>query len=819
MRTDFMLLCLLSSVTLHGQASIDGTCLAADQSPLPYATVVLLHPDSTLAAGVVTDEAGAYHFASVPIGTYRLHISAVGHQSWTSEPFHVRSPGEHLAIGTSVLPEATVQLDGVVVRGEKPLFQREADRTVVNVSESLLSQGSNALQVLERAPGVTLDHRNQQFMLNGKSGVTVMLNGKLLRLPAADVMAMLRGLNADQLEKLEIIDAPSAQYDAEGSGGILNLVLKQEQDDGTHGSAAVSVGYGWGEKGTASVNLAHNRGATRLSGNYAVMHDRSFHQWFARSTQDMPTLGGALDVDFLNQNRRTQNSHNFRFGLEHDFTERTTLGGDLTYNQAHNPASVYSFAHYRSEPDSVLVMRSTVEGQNRWRNLDAHVYLDHQLNEGQRLTGEVDYLYYQNASPNQVHNAFSNREGVPVRPEGAAFRSELRGTSQTGMHIGVVKLDYVQPLNPRLLWQAGGKGTFSANATRAGLAHYEPQEGWLDEARTASRLQVRERIGAGYTSFQWQPRATTQLTAGLRYEYTDRHIRQADGITLRRQHNLFPSLLLSHQLADASRLNLSYTKRISRPTYNDLASYLVYTDPVSVFTGNPLLRPVITHALTLGVQVRGYAVSLGYSYDDRPIAQYQMTRNAEGTLMYVSPQNLAYQHNLTLQATLPLQLTPWWSATHTLIGSGRQFQLAHTEQPAQKIYGTFSFNGSHTFLLPARFALELSGWYHAAQYNGSVRVDGMGQMNAGLKKELGERGGTLQLTVTDLFKTLRITSYFGRVTEEVFSLQSEVYSRTESSLSRIFRLSYAYTFGRQGTPPKHQRPTGSEEERGRIRNE
>jgi hypothetical protein len=284
----------------------------------------------------------------------------------------------------------------------------------------------------------------------------------------------------------------------------------------------------------------------------------------------------------------------------------------------------------------------------------------------------------------------------------------------------------------------------------------------------------------------------------------------------RKLSKLFPNITFTKKLNEHSELQLSYTKRISRPSYNDLASFVTYNDAASVITGNPLLKPTITNIIRLGYNYKYYSFAVFFSRDEHPIARYQLTASPSGELMYVSPQNLQYQNNITFQTNLPFKVTEWWNMNYGFAGGLRQFKLEHTREKVKKNYFGYNVYGSETFKLPQGFSAELSGWYNGASYDGSKKVDGFGSVNLGIKKDLKNNKGSFQLSVSDVFMTMNINNYFGALTEEAFSLKNHFSFNTESRSFPIFRLTYSRSWGNNNSKGLRKQDNGSREERERV---
>lgn len=800
-------------------SQLSGKLTDAENQPIPFANILLLNArDTALVKGTMTNDMGEYEIENTSPGNYFLRYSAIGFQTYNSPAFELTARQERKTFGIQMMHEDTQQLEELIIQAEKPLYQQQTNGMVVNVESSVLTKGSSALEVLERSPGVIIDHRNSSISLNGKSGVMVMLNGKLMRMPANQVVTLLNGMNANNIEKIELLTTPPVRYDADGNAGMINIVLKKNEEYGTQGSVALTGGYGWGEKASTSTNFTHNTGKISLYGSYAFSHDRSNSDWYATSTQNMPALGGELSVNFWNLSKPTSNSHNATLGLEGS-VGKTNLGGSITYNHSRVNADIFNRGEYVSEPDSFLLMKTNIDALNRWNNIITNVYVEKEIREGEKINLDIDYLYYKNENPTEVYASFLNNEESEVVPNGNIFATRQRGISNTPIQVGVVKLDYVKQWHPNLKFEAGVKGTYTQSSSLSKIETLTDGQ-WESNPRTSNDIDIQEGIGAIYSSFQWQISPTTQLEAGARYEYAEMHTKaEKEEYNIDRKYgNLFPSLFFSKQLNEKSEVQFSYTKRISRPTYNDLASFMLYTDPMSVFTGNPALKPTITHNLKVGYNFSGYAISILLSHDDNPIVGNQLSESPARDLMYVSSQNMDYQNNLTFQTELPFHMTEWWNMHVGFVGGWRQFKLSHTKEKFEKTYFGFSLSGSQTFALPANFSLEISGWYNGPSYYGSVKFDGFGMLNAGIKKEFTNNMGSLQLSVTDLLQSMNIHNYFGRLTEEAFSLKSHVNFHAESAKAMIIKLTYSKSFGNNQVKSKTKRDSGSKDERERIRN-
>jgi len=692
----------------------------------------------------------------------------------------------------------TIQMKEAVVRGVRPPVQQTAEGITVNVENSILSKGSTVLEVLERSPGIIIDRRNNNISLNGKEGVMVMLDGRLMRMPVSEVMTLLQGMSADDIEKIELLTSPPSKYDAEGSAGLINIVLKKNRRRGTNGSLSLTGGYAWAEKGVANINLSHATQRWNIYGSYTYSHDRTYSDVYITSTQDFPVLGGPMSVIFMDTTRATHNNQNITASVEARITPKTTLGVNLVYSRSSNPLYAINNAGYNVLPDSLLSFEGHVRAGNVWNNLVSSVWLERKIKEREKVSVDVDYLRYYNNNPSVIQSLFTDKHGNQAGANNdSLFSPQQRGQANTIIQVGVMKIDYEVSLSKKVKWEAGVKGTYTRSESLSGLESVVGGE-WVHRSEAANDIVMKEGIGAAYTAVTLQPDASTRVSIGARYEYARTRMRdqRTDKITIDRSMGaFFPSLFFSRKLAESSELQLSFTRRISRPTYNDLASFVGYVDPVALFTGNSFLLPTVTSNVKLGYASKQYSFSLLLSRDDHPIVGTQLTESPAGDLMYVSPQNMRYRNSITLQANLPWKVNSWWNMNYSLVGGWKRFREDYTSQPLVKTYWGYSLNFTQNFLLPRNFSAELSGWYNAPTYEGTIRIERLWSLNMGIKKELKNNAGVLQLSVSDVLRAMQVRVKFGALTREAYGTISNVAVNTESRTFPVVKLSYTRSFG------------------------
>ncbi|WP_295122877.1 outer membrane beta-barrel family protein [uncultured Chitinophaga sp.] len=805
----FMLsFCLLFLQQIHAQ--VTGRLVTVAGQGLPDANVLLYKAvDSTLVKAAVTDRDGRFSIIAPP-GRYLLQCGSIGYLTWHSAVFDFTDSKE---MGRLLMDERPRQLGGIEIISEQPLFRQQPGGLTVNVQNSVLTKGSSVLEVLERLPGVVVDQHNSGITLNTRPGVMVMINGKLQRMQFAQLLAYLNGLRGDDVEKIELLDTPPAKYDAEGSGGLINIVLKRNKRPGINGNTSISAGYGTGEKASLNAALSYNRQMADLYGSYSYARNRSYNRYDVTGFHDIPIMAPHTAFIFQTTHKPLQQDHNATLGIDLRPSAKFSTGGSMQFSANRSIGTTASHGDYVLPPDSILTVTTAVQTSSRWRNVALAAYADRQLLHGGQLGFSADYLYYRNRNPSAMQNAYLNEYGQPALLANDSFYApQHRSQVNTRIQIGVLALQYTQPITQHLKIETGIKGTFSGSHSRSGINSLVNGE-WRKRAVT-SEYHMREGIGAAYATGTIVINPKNNLVIGGRYEYVHGDVTSPGAkqpVLKRRQGLFFPNLSYSYKASETADWQASYSKRISRPSYNDLASYVSYNDPVSVFTGNPQLRPAINHQLRVGFNTRGYAFSINASHISDAIVYSQIGYGPDKTLAYFSPRNLDYQQQLGLQANLPFNPLAWWSMTYNLAANINRLSVPYTEVPVKKTYPFASISFTETFRLPYGFTTELSGRYASKHYYGSIEVRGLSILSLGVKKDLWK--GTFNLVVTDVLRINRNNSLFGKLTREAFGLDTDVLIYPEHTVATVAKLTYSRNFG----TGERARKEGAGDERSRVR--
>ncbi|HTF31036.1 MAG TPA: outer membrane beta-barrel protein, partial [Flavitalea sp.] len=508
---NLLLSVVLLSITHISMCQVQGKVLTGTGQPVVQASVRLLHAsDSSIIKSGLSNNEGIFKLNHSERGKYVLQISSIGFITW-SLMIEMPMPGD---IGAVVLKEDLQQLAAVTVKGTKPLFQQSAFGMTINVERDMLSKGSSVLQVLERSPGVVIDHRNNSIALNGKSGVMIMLNGKLMRLPMDQVTRLLNGMSADEVVSIELLTTPPASYDAEGSAGLINIITRKSKKQGLTGSVSISGGYGKKEKNTTGFNLTRTAKKTDWYGSYSWSRKYSYSDLFIISGQNMPVLGGQMEVISSTTTQILRKTHDVSAGIDSRPDSTIKLGASIIFNGSAADSKDHTQAVYAVVPDSLLLFNGTVKGENRWRNIIASAYASKQLRNSGVLRLDLDYLQFTNHNPTQVYNSFLKSDSSIAGSNNDTLFSPLQqGFANTTIRAGVAQLAYNRQLNPKTKIESGIKWNTTQVSSESGIAS-QVNGSWAGRNETTNSLAMNESIGAVFVSVSTPIDSSTRLTAG-----------------------------------------------------------------------------------------------------------------------------------------------------------------------------------------------------------------------------------------------------------------------------------------------------------------
>ena len=663
MKTTYKILIILFAVLQSGlalaqvakpTAKITGTVLDEKGATMPFATVSLLKAkDSSLVKGALTNENGVYNIDRVNSGNYVVSVSVIGYTKLKSKAFVVNAAD--IVVPTLKLSTGIKALKEVTVTGSRPLIERQLDRTVMNVENSVLAAGNSAMEILERAPGVSID-KDDNISLKGKQGVTVMINDKLTYLSSAQLATLLRSTDGTTIQSIEIITNPSAKYDAAGNSGIINIKLKKNKQSGTNGSITTGVGYGAYWKDNSSVSLNHKDGALNVFGTFSHNDNKRANELdLKRIVTD--SIGGKTYFNQFSAMPHVNHNNSYRVGADYDLSNKNTIGFLVNgYFNAENDVNNNN-TYIGTQPNVVSSYQNTTSQINQTYdnfavNLNDRLKID---TNGQALAIDLDYSKFNNNSIAQYNTNF-------YAPNGAINGTPvlLRNQTPSIITIRTAKADYTYPITKTLKLETGAK--FSDVKTDNNLQAQRNINGtYINDTTLTNRFVYDEKISAGYINLG-QTFKKTSIQAGLRAEYTTSDGTLVGAPPVSRSYvDFFPSVFINHTINDKNEIGLSYSRRIDRPGYDDLNPFIYYLDQYTYSKGNPFLNPQYTNNFELNyTYAKTINVSLGYSQTTDAITQLIVT-DPKTKATYQTTYNLQTQNNYNLNINSPYTITKWWT--------------------------------------------------------------------------------------------------------------------------------------------------------------
>lgn len=793
---------IFASFSIFGQNSFDisGIIEENNGNPIAFANVLLLKAtDSTLVKGTLSEDNGEFAFANILKGKYFLQGTLLGFQETYSEIFELNSNLTNFNL-TMNMGEA---LNTVIVEATKPLFQQKVDRLVINVASSIVSSGGTALEILERSPGIVVNRQNSNISLIGKEGVVVMINDKISYIPNSALVQMLQGMSADNIESIELITSPPANLDAEGNAGYINIRLKKRTDLGLNGSYSLSYGYGNGDYTNDNTNFNFRNNKINIYGTYSFSIDS--RNQIGKAGREYLENGNNLYSLTLSDRDSRQRNHNLRFGLDFQPSDNTILGFLITTFDNRWSMDAINDNEERENGLSTRFVELLNSEINHKKHYGINLNFKHNFTEESFISIDLDYLNYKFNNPTDYTNSFFDGNKVFTNEE------LLISRKKTPLDTWVGKFDYSKQLDGNLKLEFGAKTV--RNNLENDVSIEDLVNGvWVVDPSLTNIAVLEESIYAAYGSGEYSVSEKTNIKFGLRYEFTNTFLEtNTDGAVVDREYGeWFPSLFLNRQFNEDLSMSLSYTRRITRPTFDDLAPFVIFMDPNTFISGNSSIQPAFSNSYSYGLNYNSYFLSIQYTYEDESIASFQ-ERIDEGTgRLIMESANLDYIKSLALTLGVPIKISNWWRTQNNINLIKQKARSFYNEEPIEVDLGNFSINSSHSFKVSNKYSMELSGFYNGPSLFGIAELEAQYSINLGAQYRLNDKWGTVKLSVNDILDSMKWE--FGT---NLPDQNIRTYNTWDMS-NRTFMVTWTRNFGNNELKSSRNRETGSEEERRRV---
>ncbi|MCW5923568.1 MAG: TonB-dependent receptor [Saprospiraceae bacterium] len=800
MKKTLLLLALCcASLASFSQVAISGKVTDESQQPLGFATIALVNAqDSQLVKGTLSDASGLFSIANVPPGQYRMLSNLVGYATQYTEPFIVQADSKNVTADITLRPAENMLGEAVVV-AKRPLFEQKPDRLIMNVSDSPVASGGSALEMLQKMPGVLVVQ--DRVTLAGNANVQIWIDGKPSQY--ADMNAVLRDLPGDQIDRIELITQPGAQFDAAG-GSIINIILKRNANLGFNGTAALTTGgsiYDQTDANTddrayyrvnPSLSLNYRKGQWNLFGSYSYLHRTSF------SVINVKRFIGEEVYAQRNYNPSTWEVHNYRFGADFFATPKTTIGVLLRGFDRTGDSRANNVTDVFNQDQSQLIGSFTTLNDTRSARSNffgnANVRHEFDTKTGHALNLDFDYSQYQINNVSRL-NIFQNELGSPES------RSEQLLDQPIQIYVG--KVDYSLPLDSTFKADIGAKSSFATIDNDLKFLRGST----IDPGQSNDFL-YKENINASYLNLS-KKLARFDLNAGIRAEQTIISGETAGETVLDRNYlQWFPSASVLYKFGPHFGLQSSYSRRVNRPGFQQQNPFAFFIDSLTFQQGNPTLRPEISNNAQLAL-----------TYDNQPFIRISHSKtddviinNAprlEGTKTFTTAANLATYNRWAFELNFPIKykkLIDGFGGNQFILNA---YDAEYLDTRFQRSKWNWLAYWQVNVNLPSEFKVELGGWYMTKFLDEFFDIGAMGGLNLGVSKTFWDKRGRLSLSLSDILYTQFSNVYVNYANIEVDFLQ-----RNDT---RNARLTFSYRFGNTDLKGARRRDTSSDTETSRVK--
>jgi hypothetical protein len=795
----FLLNFTLFAFVSNAQVEVQGKITDEKNAPLPFVSVALLSAkDSTLVKGALTDESGNFSIPSVSEGNYLILTTSVGFEKNFSEKFSIKADSKTATVDFK-MKEATKMLNEAVVTATRPLFEQKADRLVVNVANSPIAAGSTALEILKKVPGVVLIQ--DKVTLGGNKNVQVWIDGKPS--PYTDMNEALRNMPGDQIDRIELISQPGAQYDAAG-GPILNIIMKRNAELGFTGTASLSLG---GFRVNQSDMGAGNRNYYRLNPSLNLNYRSGIVSLFANMTYNQGDYFTIIKTSRYIQNQvfvgsnfeeTDYNYRNLRLGADIYATKKTTVGvilrgwGRTGLGKARSLTK--AFNSNQTAQLNAFITDNTSDSRRSGYSSNFNVKHDFDAKTGHTFNFDMDYNRFNYRSINDLSI---------YKTEVNSLRSASQQDVNQPVDIFVAKADYSRPIDTTMKVETGWKSSFATVDNQ--LKFYRAKE---LSARESNDFLYKENINAAYINMSKKFKKL-DINAGLRAEQTIVSGKTLNANVLNRNYlQWFPNASLLYHINQHIGIQAAYSRRVNRPGFEQQNPFSYFIDSLTYIRGNPQLLPEISNEGKLSVVYDGQPfISI-----EHKVVNDVIINNApqvEGTRTFTTAANLANFSNWNFQLNFPIKLGKWLDG----YGGNQAIYNAYNAE-----YQGFTYNRSKwnwlaywgvTAKLPADIKVEIDGFFITKLLDEFAVVNSLGGLNIGASKTFWDKRGRLTLNFSDILYTERSNA--------VIDEQGIRVDYSQREYSRNARLTFSYQFGNTKVKTARNRGTGSESETSRVK--
>jgi len=772
--------------TPKGNSKISGTVSdSAAAKPVEFASVALVNAaDNKVIDGTVADVDGKFEITSIAPGKYKLLISFLGFKDKSVNNISIEK-GKDINLGQIQMAANTKTLDEVTITGEKSMVEEKVDRLVYNAEKDITSKGGDASDLLRKVPMLSVD-LDGNVSLRGSSNIRVLINNKPSTIIASNVADALKQIPADMIKSVEVITSPSAKYDAEGSGGIINIITKKNNLQGL----TLNIDSGVGNRGTnLGLNGSYRKGKMGFTlGGFG----RAFYNK-ATSELNQETKSGS-DIFGTKQSSDAKDRGLFgQYSLGFDY--------DLGKNQALSAGVRYGTRNFIQKQnltiDQFTNSVSTASSDRKVDRKDLSGTVDVNVDYVRTFKPQQEWSFSTLYSRTNLTNNFNTDLLTPSGSVG----SKLKNVNENFNTEFTLQTDYQTPIKKNQLLEFGAKGIFrTVNSEYKYLMAGESGDFTINPDNPSGALNYNQNVAAGYVSYTLTTKNKYTFKAGTRYEYTGINADMGDkgAVNIPSYGNLVPSINVSKNLTDATTIKAAYNRRIQRPGIQQLNPNVNLANPQSISTGNPLLNPELTDNFEVGLSTNIKKTYLNVSAFARntnnSITQIRTTVDTLAGAIVTTFENIGKQSAYGMNVFANVYLTSKWTVNGSvdLLQSHMEGQTVNEDGVSEAVSNSgFNYGGRLMSQLSLKkgWGLQAFGFYRGREVQLQGTRTGFYMYSLGFKKDFANKKGSIGFGAENfLTKGVKFTS----------DLKSPILAQSSQTqlYNRNFKITFSYSIGK-----------------------
>ena len=792
MKLNLLFILLLLSPALYGQHQLEGKVVDDKNQPIFFSTIVLYQKaDTSIVQAVTSEEDGTFRIDQVADGDFMLQVTMLGFEASSFEGLSLPAD-QGKTFHFKLEPDVQV-LDEVVVTSKLPLIEQKADRLIVNIENSLLGSSGTLMDALKSVPGMITSTNG--IRLAGQSNLTILINGKSTQF--MDIASLLQSIPAQNIKQIEVIHQPGAEFEASGTGPIINIILRKNKLLGTNGRIGGRVNNDFKLLYWTGLSLSHYQGDVNINSyiGYATSAQRD-NLTILRNVNDDSYLQTSINPNILN-------SFGSNLSVDWEISDKQSLGVAGQYwsadkDQTQRSTTAVDFASIENE-DIALVTENIQDADWSYYVINPYysIFFDtsaHKL--------DIDYSRFGFEA-----NSFNEISSVNTLNPNEFFPGQ-EFTQPGENNIEALKIDYTNPLNDHLKLDLGGKLSDANLDNNLGVVNVVSEDISVPDTLLSNHFLFSEQIRAAYMKLTYQ-KGDFSSTIGLRFEdsFSEGTSLTTGDVIERKISRLFPSASIRTKLFGPISSSVAYSYRIDRPSYFDLNPFTTKLDPFTGMQGNPTLIPSLTHSTRFNLIYGNYPFfNLEYKIINDPMVEVT-EQNDETGETFLTTVNLDNQRVFNAQLLVPLDfLIDKISGFAGVTANYNKYNSPYLGEEFIRSRWTYTIFGRASFILPKKFESEIGVTYVSGVLDGIMELNSFYNVNIGFGRKFLDDKLRVNLLVNDVifrYKSGRIN--FSSM--DITFAQTWVVPRAS--------LTVSYNFGNQFLSEKEKRKLGAEEEIGR----